>query len=278
MENKMQNVTSPHVIKNQYGIDSNLDIRIRVKKLFSTGKQGWGSFLLQNFCLKPNIRILELGCGNAVFWKAVADKLPQGLKLTLSDFSEGMLESAKSNTKELNFVENYAVIDAQHLPYDDNAFDVVIANYMLYHVPIVEKALSEISRVLRPNGFFFAATFGKNNLKEVTDIFYNYDNKIDLVLNEMVAVFGLENGAEILDKYFKSVKLKRFENNLRITEFDSFLDYFLSYRGMGNISEIISDKNANRFSNYLNDIFSARGYVDITQEEGLFISSKTYFN
>jgi ubiquinone/menaquinone biosynthesis C-methylase UbiE len=176
MENKMQNVTSPQVIKNQYGTDSGLNSRIRIKKLFSTGKQGWGNFLFQNFCLKPNDRILELGCGNAVFWKAIADRVPTGVKLTLSDFSEGMLESAKSNTNKLIFIENYAVIDAQYLPQDDNTFDVVIANYMLYHVPLVEKALSEISRVLKPNGFFFAATFGKDNLKEVTDIFYNYDN------------------------------------------------------------------------------------------------------
>jgi ubiquinone/menaquinone biosynthesis C-methylase UbiE len=273
MKNEMQNVTSPQVIKNQYGTDRNLDVRIRVKKLFSTGKQGWGTFLLENFCLKPDIRILELGCGNGIFWKAIANKLPPGIKLTLSDFSEGMLESAKSNTNGLNFVENYAIIDAQHLPHDDNTFDVVIANYMLYHVPNIEKALSEISRVLKPNGSFFAATFGKDNLKEVTDIFYKYDNKIDLVLNEMVAVFGLENGAEALDKYFNSVKLRRFENNLHITEFDSFLDYFLSYRGMGNISEIISDKNIKHFSNYLNAVFSTNGYANITQEEGLFVSS-----
>ncbi|MCL2213222.1 MAG: class I SAM-dependent methyltransferase [Oscillospiraceae bacterium] len=269
----MENVTSPQVIKNQYGTDGSLDIRIRVKKRFSTSNQGWGSFLLQNFCLKPDNRILELGCGNAVFWKAVADRLPTGIKLTLSDFSEGMLEAAKGNTNGLSFIENYAVIDAQSLPYSDNSFDVIIANYMLYHVPNVQKALSEISRILRPNGFFFAATFGKDNLKEVTDIFHDYDNRIDSVLNEMVAVFGLENGGGILGKYFNSVEMEKFENNLHITEFDSLLDYFLSYRGMGNISEIISDVKLEQFSDYINRVFSEKSYIDITQEEGLFVSS-----
>ena len=271
MENSTQNVTSQKVIKNQYGTDGNLDSRIRIKKLFSTGKQGWASFLLENFDLKPACHILELGCGNAVFWKVVANKLPPGVKLTLSDFSEGMLESAKNNTIGLNFIENYTVADAQFLPYGDNEFDIIIANYMLYHVPNVEKALSEISRVLKPNGSFFASTFGKNNLKEVTETFRNYNNEIDSVLTEMVAVFGLENGGEMLSKYFNSVEIKRYENNLHITSFDSLVDYFLSYQGMGNISEFISDNQINRFTNYLKELFSVHGYFNITQEEGLFV-------
>lgn len=270
---RIDNVTTEKCVQEQYGTDSNLQSHIRVKRLFSTGKQGWADFLLESFCLKSNQRILELGCGNAVFWKSASSKIPTGIKLTLSDFSPGMIESAKSNTSGLNFVDEYAVIDAQNLPYENNAFDIVIANYMLYHVPDTVKALREISRVLKPDGFFFAATFGKNNLKEVTDIFFNSDNKTDSVLNEMIGVFGLENGGELLGKHFEAVKLKKYENNLHITDFDSLLDYFLSYRGMGNISEIITDENIGQFSEYLNKIFSARGYVDITQEEGMFISS-----
>ncbi|MCL2199060.1 MAG: class I SAM-dependent methyltransferase [Defluviitaleaceae bacterium] len=266
----MKNITTPEVIKNQYGTDGNLDSRIRVKKQFSTGKQGWGNFLMQNFCLKANQRVLELGCGNAIFWKAVCNKIPD-IKLVLSDFSEGMLDSAKENTSGLDFIEDYAVIDAQNLPYDNDSFDIVIANYMLYHVPNVEKALSEISGVLKPDGVFFAAAFGKNNLKEVTEIFYNFDNKIDSVLVDMVKNFGLENGEELLKKHFSSVELKRFENNLHITEFDYLMEYFLSYRGMGNVSEIISH-NDEIFSAYLKQIFSQNGYVDITQDEGLFVS------
>jgi len=142
----MENVVTKKCVQEQYGADSNLHCRIRVKQLFSTGKQGWANFLLECFCLTSNQRILELGCGNAVFWKAVSNRIPTEIKLTLSDFSPGMIESAKSNTSSLGFVDEYAVIDAQNIPYENNTFDIVIANYMLYHVPNTEKALREISR------------------------------------------------------------------------------------------------------------------------------------
>jgi ubiquinone/menaquinone biosynthesis C-methylase UbiE len=271
--NNLKNVTAPQVIQNQYGTDGNLDSRIRVKRKFSTGKQKWAGFLLDNFRIKPNDKILELGCGNAVFWKAVSDKLPENIQLTLSDFSSGMLDSAKTNTSGLDFVHEYAVIDAQTLPYNNGTFDIVIANYMLYHVPNVDKALREISRVLKPSGVFYAATFGKNNLKEVTETFHSFDKNIDPVLNDMTEVFGLETGEALLNKFFGSVKLKKFENGLHITDFDSLVEYFLSYKGMGNVSDVLCESRTSQFINFLKERFSEHNFFNITQDEGLFVSN-----
>jgi len=269
----MENNKTSEGIRKQYGTDSNLGCRIRVKRLFSTGKQSWADFLLQNLCLESNYRILELGCGNAIFWKARSDKIPPNTKLTLSDFSPGMVDAAKGNTGELSFVDEFAVIDAQNIPYNDDTFDIVIANYMLYHVSDIRKALCEISRVLKPSGFFFAATFGKDNLKEVSDIFSGFDSRINHVPEDLAKVFGLENGGSLLEEYFDSVALKRFENSLHITDLDSLVDYFLSYLGMGNVDEIISNDRVPQFSGYIEEAFGKNGYVDITQDEGLFISS-----
>jgi len=256
----------------QYATDENLQRRIRVKKLFSTGK-GWADFLLQHFQLRPGQRVLELGCGNAIFWSAVATKVPAGVKLVLSDFSAGMLDAAKSNTKNLKFIEDYAAIDAQHIPFDDNTFDVVTANYMLYHVPDVQQAIREISRVLKPSGLLCAATFGKGNLKEVHDIFQGFDERIDHVIDDLTEVFGLENGGLLLKKCFDCVQLKHFESGLHITELEPLTDYFLSYWGMGNVEEIITPDRMDEFKRYIAEVFAAKGYVDITQEEGLFIAS-----
>ena len=231
----------------------------------------WADFLLQNLQLKPNQRVLELGCGNAIFWKAVSSKIPEGIKLTLSDVSMGMLDAAKNNTNELDFVENHAVIDAQQIPFNDETFDVIIANYMLYHVPDIDKALNEISRVLKTNGLFCAATFGKDNLKEVDSIFTGFDKGIDAVINSLCGAFGLETGGAYLKKYFGFVELKRYENGLRITEPDLLADYFLSYRGMGNVGDVITDSKIPQFKDFIAKIFAIKGYIDISQDEGVFI-------
>ena len=58
-------------------------------------------------------------------------------------------------------------IDAQSIPYRTDSFDAVIANHMLYHIPDLGKTLSEIRRVLKPEGHLYATTVGLNHMAEL---------------------------------------------------------------------------------------------------------------
>ena len=64
----------------------------------------------------------------------------------------------------------FEVVDAQLIPYEKHTFNVVIANYMLYHVPDLAKALSEIRRVLQPKGRLYATTVGLNQMAELRKV------------------------------------------------------------------------------------------------------------
>jgi SAM-dependent methyltransferase len=44
------------------------------------------------------------------------------------------------------------IVDLQHLPFGDNTYDFVFASHVLEHIPDDRKAISEIRRILRPNG------------------------------------------------------------------------------------------------------------------------------
>ena len=46
-------------------------------------------------------------------------------------------------------VAEYWKIDIQDIPYEDDSFNIVIANHMLYHVSNVNKAIEEVYRVLK---------------------------------------------------------------------------------------------------------------------------------
>lgn len=72
--------------------------------------------------------------------------------MVLSDKSPHMIDILKnkfSNTKVL--IEQ---IDVMNIPYEDESFDMVIANSMLYHVANLSKAISEVKRVLKTGGIF----------------------------------------------------------------------------------------------------------------------------
>jgi phosphatidylethanolamine/phosphatidyl-N-methylethanolamine N-methyltransferase len=95
-------------------------------------------------------RILEVGVGTGI-------SLPdyrRSNRLIGVDLSEPMLRKAQERVDELGLtnVEALALMDAEHLSFPDNSFDVVVAQYVITTVPNPEAALDEFARVLKPGG------------------------------------------------------------------------------------------------------------------------------
>jgi len=65
-----------------------------------------------------------------------------------------MLRKAEERVAELNLtnVEGLWVMDAEHLSFPDNSFDVVVAQYVITTVPNPEATLDEFARVLKRGG------------------------------------------------------------------------------------------------------------------------------
>jgi phosphatidylethanolamine/phosphatidyl-N-methylethanolamine N-methyltransferase len=95
-------------------------------------------------------RILEVGVGTGL-------SLPEyrwTSRIVGIDLSAAMLRKAKARVKEhrLTNVDGLAVMDAQHLGFQDAVFDVVVAQYVITTVPDAEATLDEFVRVLKPGG------------------------------------------------------------------------------------------------------------------------------
>ena len=95
-------------------------------------------------------RVLEVGVGTGI-------SLPhysQNCRLCGVDISGPMLRKAKERVAELGLsnVEGLWVMDAEHLSFPDNSFDVVVAQYVITTVPNPEATLDEFARVLKPGG------------------------------------------------------------------------------------------------------------------------------
>ncbi|MBU3079209.1 class I SAM-dependent methyltransferase [Sphingomonas quercus] len=94
--------------------------------------------------------VLEVGVGTGL-------SLPQyssAVRLTGVDISDGMLAKAQERVRAhgLSNVAALRVMDAEALEFDDNSFDVVVAQYVVTAVPDPERALDEFARVVRPGG------------------------------------------------------------------------------------------------------------------------------
>lgn len=95
--------------------------------------------------------VLEIATGPGLLAKHVADAAK---KMIATDYSEGMIAEAKKGVYPSNLI--FEVADATALPYKDDSFDVVLIANALHVIPNPEKALSEIDRVLKPDGVLIA--------------------------------------------------------------------------------------------------------------------------
>jgi phosphatidylethanolamine/phosphatidyl-N-methylethanolamine N-methyltransferase len=95
-------------------------------------------------------RILEVGVGTGI-------SLPhysRDCRLCGVDISAPMLRKAEERVTEfgLRNVEGLWVMDAEHLSFPDDSFDVIVAQYVITTVPNPEATLDEFARVLKPGG------------------------------------------------------------------------------------------------------------------------------
>lgn len=96
--------------------------------------------------LHENDHVLELGCGTGYFTRELV-KLK--IHVTAIDISPELIEVAKSEIKSENVL--FEVQNAYDMTYGQNQFDAIIGSSVLHHLEI-EKAISEMFRVLKPGG------------------------------------------------------------------------------------------------------------------------------
>ena len=95
---------SPDKLRVQYANPGNLDARLALHERFSRHPQGWLCWLFDQYDFATDSDILELGCGAAYQWKGKnREKVDVTWRVSLPDFSIGMLTTARAATRDLGF-------------------------------------------------------------------------------------------------------------------------------------------------------------------------------
>jgi DNA-binding transcriptional MerR regulator/precorrin-6B methylase 2 len=227
-----------HYLVDQYKNASNLDVRIRLHQEYSTNPVRWFPWIFQELHIKPGQKILEIGCGTGELWLENRDRIPPGTKLILSDKSQGMIEDVQNRLNQIDKTDiieetqvETMVFDCQKIPFPDESFDLVIANHLLFYIKDRQQVLLEVKRVLKPGGTFVCSTYGKDHMKEITQLVQDFDADIVLSEKNLYEEFGLENGKEELLMVFPEVEEKRYEDELVVDKAEPIVDYILSCHG-----------------------------------------------
>lgn len=264
----MKMTDSQYLNKVQYKNPENLNARILIHSKFSTGNENWADFIFRHLLLKPEMKILALGCGNATQWRENQQKFPPDVKFFLTDLSHGMLVTAKDPLKKDNRFTLMAC-NSENIPFLACQFDRVTANHMLYHVPHIDQAFTEVARVIRPNGILMAATNGETHMQELYDLVHAFEPSYTQE-DAKHTRFSLENGASILSKVFPAVMRIDYDSNLWVTDAVLLTDYVYS---MWDAQETIHQERKPELVSFFQRIIDKEGGVFIRKSTGIFLAS-----
>lgn len=123
--------------------------------------------------VKNGMKILDLGTGSGYLAFAVSKRYPDvsvvGLDIVEQALANNRVKAEKENIGNLSFV-TYGGLE---FPFADNEFDMVISRYALHHFPKIQTSISEVSRILKDDGFFFVSdpTPNENDTERFVDAY-----------------------------------------------------------------------------------------------------------
>jgi SAM-dependent methyltransferase len=211
-----------------YATDAHLAVRMRTHELYSFPKIDYPRWVVDIINWRGDEWVLDVGAGPGTYRELVQQRAPSGLYVA-GDLSLGMARRVcEAGACAVN-------LDVQHLPFADATFDVAMANHMLYHVPDVTQALSELRRVLKPDGVLIAATNSASTMPELDTLARRACTLLGYPRQEFIPDhqnFTLENGPAQVARFFRAVARYDLPSAFHFPEVEPVLDYINSMKAM----------------------------------------------
>lgn len=268
---------SRELIDTQYQTDDNLNKRISIHA-FSTAKTDWFHWLFEKVQLADGMKILEIGCGNALFWTSVAEILPKNLEIHLTDYSLGMLEKAKAAADEIcrkypekNLKFIFQQRDATAFSYPTGDFDRIMANHCLYHFEKSSRPglYRKIGELLKDDGIFSCTLIGETHIKELLQLTQKHFPQIKFITGGFDIM--LETAENELKEFFKVNSVEEHKNDLLVPDEEVIFNYVSSFS-----EEAVETLNAHRemFLQAIRNEMNDNGDMFIHKSTGIVICTK----
>ncbi len=155
--------------------------------------KGWRKKALKQFDGRPIDLMLDIATGTADV-AIMAHKILAPKKIVGIDISKEMLNIGiqKVGKAGLSSVIDLQIGDSEAINFGDNTFDAVTVSFGVRNFQNLEKGISDINRVLKPNGRLVILEFSKPKHK-ISSKFYNLYNGI--VAPKMVSIFSKNKDA-----------------------------------------------------------------------------------
>jgi SAM-dependent methyltransferase len=225
--------TERSVVAAQYEDSSNLQSRVNVYAYLCPEQPlpngvTFEDWVLDHLDWTGEESALDIGCGPGGFLSPLSLRAGRVMGF---DLSLGMLARAMKRTPDCQ--AHLAVADIQALPLVSDSVDVVVAAFMLYHVPHLDRAIEELFRVLQSGGAILAVTNGPGDKAEIRQAWQEAGRRIvgqTFNVPHWSDNFNLDNGATVLGERFDVVAVDRTRGTFEFPEPGPVLAWVQSLR------------------------------------------------
>jgi len=185
------------------------------------------------------LKALDVGCGGGFSCEFMAAR---GVLVSGIDQSAKCIQAAQKHAESSGFNIDYRQAVAENIPDGDATFDVVVCVDVLEHVENVEQVISEVYRVLKPDGLFLFDTINRTFKSKLVMIWLleNILRQIERGVHDWNKFIQPEELTEWLDAAgFKNIDIKGFDifgEGLKLNLF-----YYLDYWNTGELQVKIND-------------------------------------
>lgn len=262
-----------------YVTEEPLAVRVRTHKLYIHPKVDFQAWVLDHVPWRGDERVVDIGCGSGSYVEPACERLRRGGRLLAGDLSWGMLRDLSA--RSLPDCAEPLNADVMRLPLREACCDIVLANHMLYHVPRIEVAVSEIHRVLRPGGRLVAATNAQDAMQtfiaEIEEAGRTLGYPFEVPTIPVRVRFTLENGWAYLRSSFPDVERDVIESALVFSEAAPAIAYI-------NTTRLIYEpplpegldwgRMIAQVERQIRDKIAGRGVYRVKKTAGVFVATK----
>ncbi len=121
----------------------------------------WKHFTVSRANVRPGMKVLDIAGGTGDLARAFSKRAGPTGEVWLTDINDSMLRVGRDRLLDKGILAPLAVCDAEHLPFPDAYFDRVSVAFGLRNMTHKDKALAEMTRVLKPGGKLLVLEFSR---------------------------------------------------------------------------------------------------------------------
>ncbi|CAB3631953.1 MAG: bifunctional demethylmenaquinone methyltransferase/2-methoxy-6-polyprenyl-1,4-benzoquinol methylase UbiE [Achromobacter pulmonis] len=121
----------------------------------------WKAFTIGRAAIRPGMKVLDIAGGTGDLARAFAKRAGPTGEVWLTDINDSMLRVGRDRLADAGLLVPTAVCDAERLPFPSGYFDRVSVAFGLRNMTHKDRALAEMTRVLKPGGKLLVLEFSR---------------------------------------------------------------------------------------------------------------------